>query len=235
MTWYRIVNNKYFAHEFPSLSRVSPFLGDDRQGVPFSRLFFSMLFFAGVYAVSRNRRVLLGGILLGVIAFVATWLSVYSQGAAFVLADHATDLAFVVFVAAVILRSVVAQDEVTADSIYGGICVYLLVGLGWETVYSMLEYVNPGSFALGGVPLNTIEGGDAASRSYPALIYYSFVTLTTLGYGDIVPTTPQARLLSTAEAVFGQLFVAIFIARLVGLQLAHAHGDRARGGSNQDP
>jgi hypothetical protein len=212
----------------------SPFLRDELGGLPLSRLTFSALFFAGVYAVSRNRRVLMGGALVGVPALVVTWLSVYSEGVEYVVADHMTDLAFIVFVGSVILRTVVAQDEVTADTIYGGICVYLLIGLGWEAVYSTLEYLDPGSFAMGGVPLATVEGADAATRTFPALVYYSFVTLTTLGYGDIVPTTPQARVLSTAEAIFGQLFVAIFIARLVGLQLAHARAGGNGGGQSSD-
>jgi hypothetical protein len=211
-----------------------PFLGSYLLGLPLSRLTFSALFFAGVYAVSRNRRVLVGGAVIGLLALVSTWLATESEAVSIVLADHATDLAFIMFVGASILRTVVAHDEITADTIYGGICVYLLIGLGWDAAYSIVEYLNPGSFAMGGVPVSALDTGDAGLRSYPALVYYSFVTLTTLGYGDIVPTTPQARVLSTAEAVFGQLFVAIFIARLVGLQLAQARGGGEDRGQTPD-
>jgi hypothetical protein len=209
----------------------APFLGGSLLGLPLSRLTFSLLFVAGVYAVSRNRRVLIGGALIGLLAFVITWIGYYSEAVSVVVADHVTDLVFVMFVASAILRTVVAQDEVTSDTIYGGICVYLLVALGWEAAYSVVEYLHPGSFTMGGVALSEVAGRDTSLRAYPELVYYSFVTLTTLGYGDIVPTTPQARVLSTAEAVFGQLFVAIFIARLVGLQLSRVR-DGAGGGDS---
>jgi hypothetical protein len=211
-----------------------PLLGGYLLGLPLTRLTFSVLFFAGVYAVSRNRRVLVGGSVIGLFAFLSTWLATESEAVSIVIADHATDLAFIAFVGATILRTVVAHDEITSDTIYGGICVYLLIGLGWEAAYSIVEYLNPGSFAMGGVPLSALDTGETGPRSYPALVYYSFVTLTTLGYGDIVPTTPQARVLSTAEAVFGQLFVAIFIARLVGLQLAQARGGGEERGQTPD-
>jgi hypothetical protein len=83
----------------------------------------------------------------------------------------------------------------------------------WAFVYLVLESLHPGSFAIG-------EGQiEVGRRLY---IYYSFVTITTLGYGDITPTTDLANSLSFLEAVTGQLYIAILIARLVGIQIAQS-------------
>ena len=88
----------------------------------------------------------------------------------------------------------------------------------WAFVYSVLESIQPGSFTIG-------EGQiDVGRRLY---IYYSFVTITTLGYGDITPTTDLANSFSFLEAVTGQLYLAILIARLVGIQIAQSMNRKA--------
>jgi len=88
----------------------------------------------------------------------------------------------------------------------------------WAFVYSVLESIHPGSFATGE---GQIEGG---RRLY---IYYSFVTITTLGYGDITPTTDLASTFSFLEAVIGQLYLAVLIARLVGVHIAQSMNRKA--------
>ena len=88
---------------------------------------------------------------------------------------------------------------------------YLLIGLFFGLAYSVLEKVAPGSFALAGQPL----AGDLREAG---AIYFSFVTLATLGYGDIVPLTATARGLAVIEAIGGQLYIAVLVARLVSLR-----------------
>ena len=100
------------------------------------------------------------------------------------------------------------RDSVTADMIYGGINIYLLIGLGFAAAFSALATVQPASFA-----------GVEAESTFGDAIYFSFVTITTLGYGDITPASDTARMLSASEAVLGQLYVAVLLARLVAVHI----------------
>jgi hypothetical protein len=96
---------------------------------------------------------------------------------------------------------------VTDDRIFVSVSLYLLLGMLWFSLYNLLEAVHPGSFALQSAPLSSLPRG--------TLIYLSLATLTTLGYGDIVPVTPIARMVAALEAVAGVLYIAITVARLV--------------------
>ncbi len=107
---------------------------------------------------------------------------------------------------------VMRPQRAVGDRIVGAICVYLMIGLAWAKVYETLEAVVPGSF---GFPAHT----HPSTVSLAHFTYLSFVTLTTLGYGDITPTTAVARTLAWLEAVTGQLYLAITVARLVALSL----------------
>src|SRR5262249_54498023 len=104
--------------------------------------------------------------------------------------------------------------RVTSDTIYGAISAYLLMAVTWAAAYLLLVTLQPGGIAM-----------DAARHPGHAMdwfdcVFYSFVTLTSVGYGDIVPISAQARSLSILEAVRGVMFVAVVIARLVGLRAA---------------
>ncbi len=126
-------------------------------------------------------------------------------------------LLFYLFVAGVIITHVLGHEEVVTDTLFGAACAYLLLGLVWMVAYTLLERVHPGSFHFNSV--------DAAS-GIPSIfdfLYYSFVTLTTLGFGDVTPLTARARSLTMLQAIVGVLFVALLIARLVGL-----YGKRGR-------
>jgi hypothetical protein len=121
---------------------------------------------------------------------------------------------------AAILTHILGSGRVTSDTIMGGISVYLLIGLLFSALFGIVEYLSPGSFTLGGVALDTLSDERNIGR-YPQLLYYSLVTLTTLGYGDIIPTRSLPRMLAAMEAVIGQLYIAILIAGLVGMRLSH--------------
>ena len=114
----------------------------------------------------------------------------------------------IIYMAAVLLVGVVRTERVTHDVISGAIAVYLLVGIAWAVVYALVEGLNPGSFRLGPAGQGTI---------WEQLLYFSFTTLSTLGFGDITPVNPIARMWTVFEAIFGTLYLAILVARLVSL------------------
>jgi len=119
------------------------------------------------------------------------------------------------FMASLAVRQVLfTEGPVDANRILGAIAVYLLIGLIWAVVYSAVNELDPGAF-------NGTEPGEWR-HNFAELVYFSFVSLTTLGYGDISPDTPFTRFLVYLEAIFGQLYLAIMIAGLVGIRIAHA-------------
>ena len=107
----------------------------------------------------------------------------------------------------VILRDVLRSRDIGPEAIYGALSVYLLVAALFSILYWATYHLDPQSFRV----------GDSDDRD--PWLYYSLVTLTTLGYGDIVPLTPPARMLSAFQAVLGQIYLAVLIARLVGLSI----------------
>jgi voltage-gated potassium channel len=119
--------------------------------------------------------------------------------------------------------SVMRPYRPAGDRIVGAICVYVLIGLAWASVYETLDTVVPGSFRF---PVDTAWATPGALRYR----YFSFVTLATLGYGDVTPVTVLAGTLASIEAVGGQLYIGITVARLVALSLAErsGSGDRSK-------
>jgi hypothetical protein len=113
----------------------------------------------------------------------------------------------------VTLNLVLRRGPVTRRRIEGAVAVYLLVGLIWGQAYALVAHARPGAFA-----------GAVSGEGLQAWIYYSFVTLTTIGYGDITPLHPAARSLAMLEALIGQLYPAILLARLVSLELHSRQG-----------
>jgi hypothetical protein len=102
---------------------------------------------------------------------------------------------------------------VTATRVTGAVAVYLLFGLTWTYLYSLIDHLLPGAFAL------PASSGITETNRQESFTYFSFITLTTLGYGDITPVHPLARLCAVIQALFGQLYPATLLARLVSLEI----------------
>lgn len=112
-----------------------------------------------------------------------------------------------------VLRHVLREDVVNKEIIAGSICIYLLFGIIWAMMYVFVEQMSPGSFILAfqNSPL-VVDGG---RPHFTVFLYFSFTTITTLGYGDILPITPTARSLTSLEAVTVVLYIGAFVARLI--------------------
>lgn len=118
------------------------------------------------------------------------------------------------------LRMLLKQREITGEAISMSMSIYLLFGLTWGVFYMVLFLLNPQAFSLGGSPSPaTLE---SEIHAFPTLIYFSLTTLSTVGYGDITPLTLPSRYAAVAEAITGQFYMAILVARLVGMQLSRA-------------
>jgi hypothetical protein len=194
-----------------ALMVLEPFLFD-RTGLLFLLdIFFSLILFTSIYAVSEKRLDAVIAILLGVPKLATMWWLYFSTHSLLFLFDSIFGFIFLAYIIVLILRHIFRQEDVTLEIIYGAIVVYILIGLMWVFLYKFTGFFHPGSFFF----------SDAlAGETRKALYYYSFVTLTTLGYGDISPVSGPARSLAMLEAIVGQMYIAVLIARLVGMHIS---------------
>jgi hypothetical protein len=184
---------------------------------------------AALYVVSRSMRLLLVWVAAGLASTALSVAYVLWHDDILLVLDLGTRVVFFAFLAVWIAREVLRQAHVSMDTILGGICVYLLLGLLFAFVAILVAVSVPGAYATAGGPVPVSPAGRHSLESLPTLLYFSFSALTTMGFGDITPVAQSARLAAMAEGMIGQLFPAIFIARLVGLHVAQRHAPRGEG------
>jgi hypothetical protein len=181
-----------------------------------------------VGAVSRlpQSRVVTGLIVVvAIISEVGSFMNARGAEPLWIVVDMAFGMMLILLVIAVITANVWRLTEVTADTILGGLAVYVLLGAVWATAFQLLEFVQPGSF------LVLADSGSwgpwqPEPGRFPRLFFLSFVTLTTLGYGDVVPSSISAGILTSTEAIVGPVYLTVLIARLVALEVAKSTRER---------
>jgi hypothetical protein len=178
-----------------------------------TNIFLTTTLISGVYAVSKKKHVLLTAVFLAMPFFASMWTGILLEVPSLVLVGECFGILFTGFIVIIILSFIFGEQEVTINVIHGAIVVYLLIAIMWAFIYSVLEIIQPGSFAIG-------EGQIEVGRLL--FIYYSFVTITTLGYGDITPVTAPANSFAILEAVTGQIYLVVLVARLVGMHIAQS-------------
>jgi voltage-gated potassium channel len=188
-----------------------PFLVMATNSLAMLRVLGGVVLLAAI-SVAGSRRI---GVVLFAIALAAHVLSSLSPRADIVVVSQAARFAFLCYVMAIIVRRVMRDRTVTFDTVAGAACAYMLLGVVWGDLFSLVERWRPGSFV---IPPGWLVGPGQDMRA--VLMYFSFATLTTVGYGDIHPNNPATGSLCAAEALIGQLYLAIMIARLVGLYAA---------------
>jgi len=131
--------------------------------------------------------------------------------------------------ATIVLTHVFRAGPITASRIQGAIAAYLLIALMFAAIYMWIDF-HTGNTAFGGSYTAPLTGENPLRR----FVYFSFTTLTTVGYGDVVPINSFARAMSNLEAVIGQIFPAILLARLVSLEVSHHLAPRRETGAAVD-
>ena len=209
--------NAYMLAALVLLLFVGPFLPD----TPGFSLIDVLLFLTLVGGVltCADRRAQVAPFLVFVV--VATGLRITSHlvhGQAAGIGFFATAALACLWATAIIGKSVfVLTKRVTANTICAALSVYLLLGLGWAFAYAILQELEPGAYQ--GITL-------AGKVQFERFIGFSFTTLTTLGYGNVAPTTPKADALCTFQAVIGQIYIAVMVARLVAVQVSQSISDQ---------
>lgn len=202
---------------------VGPLVDDLPQGVLLMNILGVVVLAAGLYALHTRRSLFTAAIVLSVVSVAGTVLVNQTQQKWAAAFSYSCVIALVIFFALTILAYVMQGSAVTTDKIYAAICVYLLMGFAWAFAFALLDAVQPGSFTFRGTNLPT-----PYMLEVPELRYFSFMTLTTVGYGDITPATTTARTLAALEAIAGQMYLTVLVARLVGLHIVHSNPPRTR-------
>ncbi len=169
---------------------------------------FTLVMVAAAFSSGESRWRRLVAIWLAVPAIVIGWGAFFADSAGLRFTSDLAYVALLGFTLFNLLDRIARIETSDIDTISGGIACYLLIGAAWALTYRVVEFVAPGSFSIGG------QEGQALWSDY---LYFSLTTMTTLGYGDFAPLKPFARIWSTLEAVTGTLFIALLVARLVGI------------------
>ena len=190
---------------------VYPLLETAGRGQFLFSLFFTLVLVNVVYTVSRRGRVFYLVIGLTLVTLIVDWVGNVIELPAEPLLRAFLNVALLGLVDVVILQDVLRAEKVTAEKVYGGVCVYLILGIQCAILLAALAAQDPSALS---VPL---ESG----RPMTQMLYFSFVTMTTLGYGDISAYSTAARVLASVQALLGQLYLTVLVARLVALQITH--------------
>jgi len=192
---------------------VSPFL----QSFVHFRLLLSLaltfLLISAVYAVSERKETAVIACVLAVVWGVLKWSNTGVVGPELIVAESIIAIFFQVYIIYSTLIFFGRSRKVDFNIVIASVVVYLLMALVWAEAYNLIEIASPGSFNF------AVVLSEAGTTRF---VYFSFVTITTLGYGDIIPATTLARTVSMLEAFVGQVYLVVLVARLVGMQIARS-------------
>lgn len=192
-----------------ALVLAGPLLGNDLPATLLHVVLLAAVLLSGIRALGRSVRVRLIGWLLAA-PFVLSSMAYVGWRGRWVVLVAVSIIPFFVYATYVVLRYVMRPGPVTRDRLFAAASAYFLVGFTWSGVYATVDLLLPGSFAS---RMELLRGGD--QLGWGEFVYYSFVTLTTLGYGDLTPVSQFAMSLSILEAVSGVWYLAVLVARLV--------------------
>jgi voltage-gated potassium channel Kch len=182
---------------------VSPFLRPlGLFGHLFATLLIAMIPLSSALALTGNRKTAMVIFLMAVPFVTLDGLSFFFASRLLMIVAMSFASVLYFYIVFVLVKNLLSIKVVTADMIYCAISIYLLIGIGWAGIYTVVEGISPGSFSV------ATETGD--------LLYFSFVTLTTVGYGDVLPQSILGKRLAVFEAAMGSIYMAVIIAMIVG-------------------
>lgn len=217
-TWLLVAQLSFFV--------IAPLLSGWSGQNTFIVVGISAILLAGLYAAAAQRAFLVVATILVLPAFAA-WLGPdFLQGIQDEVLRLLTAAGSFFFTVVVVVTAVSRHDKVTTETILGSINGYLLLGLTFTLLHTAVMVSDGGAYLAGGHRMVLEHSDRPGSEALSEMFYFSFTTITTLGYGDITPNSSVARLLTSIEAVVGQLYIAIFIARLVSIGVSQRFASR---------
>lgn len=196
---------------------ISPFTARSPVLRMVNNIVLTLVLLSVVNTVKKQRRTALVGLMLGVPWVVLSWLHLIDFITVPPTVISVTSMIFNGYIIFVLLRHIIRSKRVTADILYGAVSVYILLGIFFASLYFFLDAITQAElFMYAGA------GNTGAPVDGTGMFYFSFVTLTTLGYGDIQPVADVSRIFAIIEAMTGVLYSAALIGRLIGLYVAQA-------------
>ncbi len=213
LRWQSEANLSLFLVLLVMVAFVLPSLGVEKNNLPlYADLAFSVVLAVGAAIAWENRRMFVLTLLVCIAALVVRWATWWWPTHTLVLWRVSTGLAAILTITAVLLWQVFRSGPVTMMRVQGAIAAYLCLGFGWAHAYHLAALSDPGAFNPAGSDISAVS----------SWVNYSFGMLTTVGYEGIVPVHPVAHTLGSGEAVTGQLYLAVLVARLVSMQISSA-------------
>lgn len=175
-------------------------------------LVFSLILLSGIVAVAHSHRMLWTFAGVAVVTVILHWSHYAAYGAPWIGIDAISAILSFAMLAGIVLVQVFREGPVTIQRLQGAVAAYLLIAMMFAAAYTWVSLLQPDAFA----GAASVAGTHGTIQEF---VYFSFVTLTTTGYGDIAPHSAVARSLAMLEALIGQMFPSILLARLVSMEL----------------
>lgn len=193
---------------------------------------FVIVLIAGLRAIEPQKALFVIEVLLLLVSLALNVMGVATGNEVLYFLGIAGRAIFMILVALTILVDLFHGRKVSGDTLAGAVCVYLMIALIWGYFFLLIEVMVPGSFSF-------TQGGTRMqlwlSREFFPFFYFSLVTITTVGYGDLAPLVTEAQTLATFEALIGQVYLTILVARLVGMYLLHQQEEHMSGSEESGP
>ena len=186
-----------------------------------AHLFLSLTLFVALYTVQKYQQRRSYAMILLLVLLILYWLGIYDVIAFSRLGSHLLFVGYFGLLMYSYIIHLARFQKITVNILYATLCLYLIIGLFWGSLYTLLYELSPGSYS--GILLDKAHAGSILH----AFNYFSMVTLTTLGYGDITPQTPGAGSLCQLEAIIGQFFTAVVVGWLVGNMITENQKEEA--------
>jgi hypothetical protein len=182
--------------------------------------FITLFLVISVYMLSHRREQFIISLILFVPTLLLNWAAVFQVSVLVQNLSLIANITFFGYISCIILASLFRAREVNLNIIFAAISLYFLIGLEWGYLFAILELNHAGSLMTSVLALESDLSLHDIDSNLLNYIYFSLVTLTTVGYGDIIPVSPLARSLASIEAVMGQMYLTVLVARLVGVYIS---------------
>jgi hypothetical protein len=209
--WQSQANLSFFLFLLVVVAFVLPAMGIEKSNLPiYADIAFSVALVVGAAIAWQNRTLFTLTSVVSIVAIAVRWATLWTRTNPVMLWRASTGLAAILMITVVLFWQVFRSGPVTAMRVQGALAAYLCLGFAWAHAYHIAALLDPGSF--------NAAGSDVSSVT--SWVNYSFGMLTTVGYQGILPVRPVAHTLGSGEAVTGQLYLAVLVARLVSMQVS---------------
>ena len=173
----------------------------------------TLVFFTSIFNCKHHRSIRILAIILGIPTFIMTWVNLFDRNEIMLVINAAISVLFITTIAISILIDVIRRARVTLETLRGVICAYFMIAFAFGYMYYLIEFMQPGAIHFS----NHVVSIHSFPHFLSEMLYFSFVTLLTIGYGDITAAMDIGQTIAVVEGMIGQFYIAILVARIVSV------------------